>query len=61
MHHTTMTVPVQFWFEFASTHSHPAAMRVERAAAARGVAVVWRPFLLGRSSSSSGGATRSRL
>jgi 2-hydroxychromene-2-carboxylate isomerase len=38
---------LQFWFEFASTYSYPAAMRIEAAAKARGVAVEWRPFLLG--------------
>ena len=38
---------MQFWFEFASTYSYPAAMRIEQAAEARGVAVEWRPFLLG--------------
>ncbi len=38
---------MQFWFEFASTYSYPAAMRIEAAAASRGVAVAWRPFLLG--------------
>ncbi|MEQ9146018.1 MAG: 2-hydroxychromene-2-carboxylate isomerase [Parvibaculaceae bacterium] len=38
---------VEFWFEFASTYSYPAAMRVERVAAEAGVDVVWRPFLLG--------------
>ncbi|MDE2577273.1 MAG: 2-hydroxychromene-2-carboxylate isomerase [Hyphomicrobiales bacterium] len=36
-----------FWYDFASTYSYPAAMRVEPAAAARGVLVRWRPFLLG--------------
>lgn len=40
-------VTLQFWFEFASTYSYPAAMRIEAAAKARGVAVEWRPFLLG--------------
>ncbi len=39
--------PLQFWFEFASTYSYPAAMRIERAAMARGIPVEWRPFLLG--------------
>ncbi len=39
--------PVEFWFEFASTYSYPAAMRVEARAAAAGVPLVWRPFLLG--------------
>ena len=38
---------IQFWFEFASTYSYPAAMRIEAAAAARGVAVEWKAFLLG--------------
>jgi 2-hydroxychromene-2-carboxylate isomerase len=36
-----------FWFEFASTYSYPAAMRVEDEARRRGVALRWRPFLLG--------------
>jgi len=39
--------PLEFWFEFASTYSYPAAMRVEDAARAAGVALAWRPFLLG--------------
>ncbi len=38
---------LQFWFEFASTYSYPAVMRIEKAAAARSIAVEWRPFLLG--------------
>ncbi|MBX3489626.1 2-hydroxychromene-2-carboxylate isomerase [Parvibaculum sp.] len=38
---------VEFWYEFASTYSYLAAMRVERAAAEAGVDLVWRPFLLG--------------
>ena len=38
---------LQFWFEFASTYSYPAAMRIEAAAKAHAVAVDWRPFLLG--------------
>jgi len=38
---------LQFWFEFASTYSYLSAMRIESAAASRGVAVEWRPFLLG--------------
>ena len=38
---------VEFWYEFASTYSYPAAMCVERAAAEAGVDLVWRPFLLG--------------
>jgi 2-hydroxychromene-2-carboxylate isomerase len=38
---------IEFWYEFASTYSYPAAMRVERLAADAGVALRWRPFLLG--------------
>ena len=37
----------EFWYEFASTYSYPAALRVDALAAKRGVSVVWRPFLLG--------------
>jgi len=40
-------VKLQFWFEFASTYSYPAVMRIDKAAAARGVEIEWRPFLLG--------------
>ena len=38
---------LQFWFEFASTYSYPAAMRIAERAAAADVDVEWRPFLLG--------------
>ena len=38
---------VEFWYEFASTYSYLAAMRIEAAAAAAGVTVEWKPFLLG--------------
>ena len=38
---------LEFWYEFASTYSYPAAMRIERLATAAGVAVAWRPLLLG--------------
>ena len=40
-------IPIHFWFEFASTYSYPAAMRVERVMAEAGIPLVWRPFLLG--------------
>ncbi len=36
-----------FWYEFASTYSYLAAMRIEAAAAVAGVEVIWQPFLLG--------------
>ena len=38
---------IDFWFEFGSTYSYPAAMRVEELASQAGVGVNWRPFLLG--------------
>lgn len=38
---------IEFWFDFASTYSYPAAMRVEDAALRYGCFVQWRPFLLG--------------
>jgi 2-hydroxychromene-2-carboxylate isomerase len=39
--------PLQFWYEFASTYSYLAVSRIEPLAAARGIEVAWRPFLLG--------------
>ena len=39
--------PYDVWFDFASTYSYPAAMRVEDAALRYGCLVQWRPFLLG--------------
>ena len=43
-----MIVPaVEFWFEFGSTYSYPAAMRIERLAAEAGVTLYWHAFLLG--------------
>jgi 2-hydroxychromene-2-carboxylate isomerase len=38
---------LEFWFDFASTYSYPAAMRIENLARAAGVTVDWKPFLLG--------------
>jgi 2-hydroxychromene-2-carboxylate isomerase len=38
---------LEFWYEFASTYSYLSAMRIEALAAAAGVAVVWKPLLLG--------------
>jgi 2-hydroxychromene-2-carboxylate isomerase len=37
----------EFFYEFASTYSYPAALRVAALAEERGVRLVWRPFLLG--------------
>lgn len=41
------TPVVDFWFEFASTYSYPAAMRIASLAHAAGVRVRFKPFLLG--------------
>ena len=38
---------IDFWFEFGSTYSYPAAMRVQKLASQHGIGVNWRPFLLG--------------
>jgi len=38
---------VDFWYDFASTYSYLAASRIEPLAQAAGVALTWRPFLLG--------------
>ncbi len=38
---------LDFWFDFASTYSYPAAMRIGRLANKAGVIVRFRPFLLG--------------
>jgi len=37
----------QFWFDFASTYSYPAAMRIESVALSHRVDVQWNAFLLG--------------
>ena len=36
-----------FWYDFASTYSYLSAMRIGELTARAGVAVTWRPFLLG--------------
>jgi 2-hydroxychromene-2-carboxylate isomerase len=45
--HTPGMKAVEFWFEFASTYTYPAAMRIEELARARGIELRWQPFLLG--------------
>ncbi len=42
-----MTVTLDFWFEFASTYSYPAALRIATLAQTKALTVRWRPFLLG--------------
>jgi 2-hydroxychromene-2-carboxylate isomerase len=48
---------LEFWYEFASSYSYLAAMRIEAAAEAAGVAVRWRPFLVGPLFASQGWTT----
>jgi 2-hydroxychromene-2-carboxylate isomerase len=48
---------LEFWFEFASTYSYLSVMRIEKAAAAEGVDIAWRPFLLGPIFEASGWTT----
>jgi 2-hydroxychromene-2-carboxylate isomerase len=38
---------LEFWFEFASPYCYLTAMRIEPLAAAAGIRIAWRPFLLG--------------
>lgn len=38
---------IEFWFEFASNYSYLSVMRISEEAQRRGIAVVWKPFLLG--------------
>lgn len=40
-------ITIDFWFDFASTYSYPAAMRIGALADEAGLAVNFRPFLLG--------------
>jgi 2-hydroxychromene-2-carboxylate isomerase len=42
-----MKPTVIFWYEFASSYSYLTAMRIEAEAHRSGVAIEWRPFLLG--------------
>jgi 2-hydroxychromene-2-carboxylate isomerase len=42
-----MTATIDFWFDFGSTYSYPAALRIGPLAQAAGVIVRLRPFLLG--------------
>jgi 2-hydroxychromene-2-carboxylate isomerase len=42
-----MPPTIDFWFDFASTYSYPAAMRIAPLAKTAGVQVRFRPFLLG--------------
>jgi len=48
---------LDFWFEFGSNYSYLSVMRIRKAAAACGVGVRWKPFLLGPIFKSFGWAT----
>ena len=48
---------LDFWLEYASTYSYPAAARIGALANAAGVTVRWRPFLLGPIFQSQGWST----
>jgi 2-hydroxychromene-2-carboxylate isomerase len=45
--HNRVMPLLDFWFDFASTYSYPAAMRIAPLAQQAGVTVRFRPFLLG--------------
>jgi 2-hydroxychromene-2-carboxylate isomerase len=38
---------LDFWYDFGSTYSYPAVMRIGEEAAKRGVELAWKPLLLG--------------
>jgi len=40
-------MPLEFWFDFASTYSYPTAFRIEQVCRDAQVELRWRPFLLG--------------
>ena len=44
---TMNTSNLEFWFEFGSAYSYLSAARIEDAAVASGVPILWEPFLLG--------------
>jgi 2-hydroxychromene-2-carboxylate isomerase len=53
-----MTKPsLDFWFDFASTYSYPAAMRIASLAETSSITVRWRPFMLGPIFKAQGWAT----
>jgi 2-hydroxychromene-2-carboxylate isomerase len=52
-----MSATLDFWFDFASSYSYPAAVRITPLAEAAGVRVRFRPFLLGPIFKAQGWAT----
>lgn len=48
VHTSSSAMPrLQFWFEFGSNYSYLSVMRIEDLARRAGVAIDWKPFLLG--------------
>src|SRR5216684_1055681 len=42
-----MPTSIEFWFDFASTYSYVAALRIESLCDVAGLNLTWKPFLLG--------------
>jgi 2-hydroxychromene-2-carboxylate isomerase len=42
-----MAKTIQVWFDYASTYSYPAVLRVAQLATAHHISLHWRPFMLG--------------
>jgi 2-hydroxychromene-2-carboxylate isomerase len=47
VHRVSDSLPIELWFDFASTYSYPAAVRLEALARDASVRVEYKPFLLG--------------
>jgi 2-hydroxychromene-2-carboxylate isomerase len=45
--HTANRPRLEFWFEFGSNYSYLSVMRIEQLAHKAGIAIAWKPFLLG--------------
>ncbi|MCG3186437.1 MAG: 2-hydroxychromene-2-carboxylate isomerase [Rhodocyclaceae bacterium] len=45
--HAADPAHIEIWFDFGSPYSYPSVMRIDAAAKSAGLAVAWRPFLLG--------------
>jgi 2-hydroxychromene-2-carboxylate isomerase len=52
-----MTRELEFWYELASTYSYLSVMRIRELAEREGVAIKWKPFLLGPIFKSQGWST----
>jgi 2-hydroxychromene-2-carboxylate isomerase len=52
-----MLLKLDFWYEFASTYSYLAALKIDARAKERNIDIAWRPFLLGPIFKAQGWAT----